>query len=90
MIDRRESGKDFRALCGAKNRPKRSFVLSDRKVGINADNEKIAMPTSPFKGRYVAGMQDIETAVRRNDGFSLRAGALCDLHRLTEGDDLLL
>src|SRR3989338_11361898 len=67
-IDAGQCGKEFRAQVLRKHRTSRTFV--DVTVTRHCDNEHVTFAFSCLEVAYMAGMEEVETAVALDDLFS--------------------
>jgi hypothetical protein len=69
-VDAAEGFEDFGALRLCRDRTLRSFDLTDRSVGVQADEQRASKVTRVLEIAQVANVQEIEDAVGENDRLS--------------------
>ena len=70
-IDGRERGNHFGALVFRIDRPRRPLVRTNRSIGIDADDQRIAEGAGSVQIADVTRMEQIEDAVGEDDRLSL-------------------
>ena len=67
QINPPDGGEDLRSLIGRQNRTALSLQRRDGSVVVKADHQKVAKRGARLQKRCVAVMNQIETAVRKDD-----------------------
>src|SRR5581483_2451079 len=67
-----ETIQKFRAFMLGNDRPARAFYADDRAVAVDGNDEGIAHCAAPAQKIDVAGVQDIEASIRKNNAFTGR------------------
>ncbi len=74
-IDAGERRQQLGAFSLRNDRPRRALVRADGPIGVDADDERVALGARGLQIPHVAGMQKVEHAVREHHPLALRTKA---------------